>query len=422
MNHKFKRIAAIAGAGVLSLGAYHTVSGEDHNKIKSPFSDIDESSPIFETMENVYYMDIMTGYLDRSGWTYEMRPYEDVTRAQAAKMITASLGVEMATQEKSSFTDVTERYWAHDYITIMAERNIFGGYEDGTFDPQDTLTRVQAAKIIVNTFDLPFSESDRETGFKDVPADHWAAAYVNALVESDITTGTSQTTFEPEEDVTRYQLAAFIDRSFNTVELSEDQILLEVRNIYSEFRSHYMEGLHEATQTETTFNYEDLKNEIDHIITEGYEPIVKKNFTGECAHNGDCDGIRYTATMDLMFNKNVIEYSEDRITIQYDEDVHGLTPDANYIISLAKEDGKWKLDNYEVKYYQDNKLSLNLTKEQALNHIEATFRLYYSMDTDVYSITDLGTNEDGDYLMQLNTDGAYQDVIRFDVEEGSFYY
>ncbi|WP_404405279.1 S-layer homology domain-containing protein [Jeotgalibacillus malaysiensis] len=422
MRNAVKKVTALTGVGVLSLGMLQPVAGEEQGMTGNLFSDVKKSSSIYETMENVFYMGIMSGYQDLDDYTFEMRPYNDVTRAQTAKMLTASLGGEMATQNDSPFIDVTNTYWAHDYITIMADRGIAGGYEDGTFNSQATLTRAQAAKMIVNTFNLPFDENTGGTEFEDVSADHWAAAYVNALVDSEITTGTSPTTFEPEENVTRYQLAAFIDRSLNQAEVNEDQVFLKVREAYGEFRSEYMRGLDAAIQPDATYSFDNLEKELQEVVTEDYLPIVKQNFMSECAQNGDCDGIRYTATIDGMFNKKVLEYSEDRITVQYDELVEGLLSDANYIISLAKEDDKWKLDRYKVDFYKPGELSLNLTKEQALNYIEATYRLHYSFSTKVYSITDLGTNEDGDYLMQLNTDSAYQDTIRFDIEDGRFYY
>ncbi|KIL44666.1 hypothetical protein KP77_28870 [Jeotgalibacillus alimentarius] len=421
MNQVTKKASALIGAGILSFGLSQTASGEEQQPVENIFSDIKQHSPVYETMESVFHMNIMSGYQDSSGMYYEMRPFESVTRAQTAKMMTASLGGKMATQEISPFTDVSEQHWAHDYVTIMNEKEIVGGYEDGTFKAQENLTRAQAAKMIVTAFNLPYDENELDTGFNDVSSDHWAAAYIHALVDAEITTGTSQTAFSPEENVTRYQLAAFIERSLNQSELSEDQIFLKVREVYGEFQHFYIRALQEGNVTSKT--YEDFEWRFEDLVTDDYEPVLKKVFNSECALNGDCDGLRYTATLQNMFNKNIIEYSDERITIQYDEEANGLFSAANYVISIAKENGQWKLDGYEAEFYKGTKLKLSLTKEEALDHIESSYRLNYQQWEQVYSVTDIGMNEEGEWLIQLNTDGSNDEyVIRFNPEEGSFYY
>ncbi|MBM7577900.1 S-layer homology domain-containing protein [Jeotgalibacillus terrae] len=423
MNQFTKNVSALVGAGVLSIGVLQTAAGEERNQFESIFSDIEQHAPIYGTMENVFHMDIMSGYPVSSGMYYEMKPFEKVTRAQTAKMLTASLGGKMATQKLSPFTDVSEMNWAHDYVTIMDEKEIFGGYQDGTFNPQANLTRAQAAKIIVNAFDLPYDENEMETGFNDVSADHWAAAYINALVDAEITTGTSQTAFSPEEDVTRYQLAAFIERSLNQSERSVDQTFLKVREVYGQFHHHYMNALQEANSSSETKTYEDFQLGFKDLVTADYEPVLEKVFNSECALYGDCDGIKYTASIQNMFHKSVIENSGDRITIQYDEEVNGLFSSGNYLISIAKENGQWKLDGYEAEFYNGGELKISLTKEEALNHIESSYRLNFKQWEQVYSVTDIGMNEEGEWLIQLNTDGPNDEyVVKYNPDEGNFYY
>ena len=52
-----------------------------------------------------------------------------------------------------TFSDVSKDFWAYDAITELAEQGILNGYEDGTFRPDEPITRAEAAAIIdrINT-------------------------------------------------------------------------------------------------------------------------------------------------------------------------------------------------------------------------------------------------------------------------------
>lgn len=94
---------------------------------------------------------------------------------------------------------------AIDYVT---EKGIMVGYANGTFAPKDTLTRAAAAKLLCfyvlgsAANNLPKSA---DAVFNDVPATHWAAAYINYCYEHNIVGGTGNGDFAPEKPVTNVQ-------------------------------------------------------------------------------------------------------------------------------------------------------------------------------------------------------------------------
>ncbi|WAM34563.1 S-layer homology domain-containing protein [Caldicellulosiruptor morganii] len=82
-------------------------------------------------------------------------------------------------QEQSTpiFSDLPQNHWAYNAVKFMVERGIITGYPDGTFRPDNPVTRAEFARIMVIALNLPFKVTDNPS-FKDVPRDHWAYPYV----------------------------------------------------------------------------------------------------------------------------------------------------------------------------------------------------------------------------------------------------
>jgi len=172
------------------------------------FIDVPETNIFYENLSNLFYMEVMSGYSPNNS-PYDdisMKPYNPVTRAQASKMIALSMGLGHTTQENAPFHDVGGSYWGHDYITLLHNEGVVNGKTPTSFTPNDGLTRAQAAKMIANAFNLN-SDTSYLNEFNDVDSSSWEAPYVNALLQNNITTGTTPTTFSPLKQVTRSQLA-----------------------------------------------------------------------------------------------------------------------------------------------------------------------------------------------------------------------
>lgn len=95
------------------------------------------------------------------------------------------------------------------YIMFLSEKGVIKGYPDGTFGPEKSLTRAEVVTALcVASGMTPSVETD--TVFNDVPADHWAAGYISAGVKSGILKGYPNGTFLPENMVSRAELAALL--------------------------------------------------------------------------------------------------------------------------------------------------------------------------------------------------------------------
>lgn len=98
-------------------------------------------------------------------------------------------------------------------VQIMASLGILAGKEDGNFDPQGTLTRAEAAKIL--SYMLIGTESackltSNGTEFTDVAPEHWAAPYIAYCNAQGIINGNGDGTFDPEGKLTGYAFAKMI--------------------------------------------------------------------------------------------------------------------------------------------------------------------------------------------------------------------
>ena len=101
-------------------------------------------------------------------------------------------------------------------VMALAELGVTNGCTANLYCPKDTLTRGQAASFMVRAFDL---ERVPGTPFSDVPGDFVHSDAINALVERGWLIGYDDGTFRPNEELTRGQLATLLGRSFDDEEL-----------------------------------------------------------------------------------------------------------------------------------------------------------------------------------------------------------
>lgn len=122
----------------------------------------------------------------------------------------------MTVQSPVQLTDIVDSY-AQKEINNLVDNGIISGYEDGSFQPRKTITRAELSKIIVLSSGLK-ENPEQAAAFTDVDKDSWYRGFVGALVASNITQGTSATTFAPEAKVTREELAIFFIRALGLEE------------------------------------------------------------------------------------------------------------------------------------------------------------------------------------------------------------
>ncbi len=106
----------------------------------------------------------------------------------------------------SSFSDVADTSSYSTAIEVGVDLGLFKGYADGTFAPEGEITRAEFAAIVVRLIgqEAQAEGAKSATQFIDVPADHWAAGYINIAVDRKVINGYGNGYFGPE-DLVEYQ-------------------------------------------------------------------------------------------------------------------------------------------------------------------------------------------------------------------------
>lgn len=172
------------------------------------FPDVDPTSPVGIAVSKLVKLDIVGGNPDG---TY--KPNNPITRAEAAKIMYGILELDGFSNDGTPaiYADVKENHWAYKYVMTISDWEIMNGYSNGKFGPGDNLTRGQTAKILKLALNLPSGPTSLP--FSDVLRSDYFFDGVASLFQAKITTGTSATTFSPNNNVTRAELALFLDRS-----------------------------------------------------------------------------------------------------------------------------------------------------------------------------------------------------------------
>ena len=116
------------------------------------------------------------------------------------------------TSPSAKFTDVPDNAWFASSVYDLAGQGIISGMTETTFVPDGLITRAQFAKILAAASGESNSSYTGKTSFSDVSPSAWYASYVQWAYEKGIVKGISDTSFAPESNITREQMAAMICR------------------------------------------------------------------------------------------------------------------------------------------------------------------------------------------------------------------
>lgn len=102
----------------------------------------------------------------------------------------------------ATYTDVTEDSAYYEAVETLNKLEIVTGYEDGTFKPEDGVTRAEMAALIARIQGYgETAAANANTAFTDVPASHWASGYIANAAGMGIINGYGDGTFGPEDPV-----------------------------------------------------------------------------------------------------------------------------------------------------------------------------------------------------------------------------
>lgn len=158
-----------------------------------------------EVLNKEIHFNYVIGYTDGT-----IRPNNDISRAEVATIFFRLLTDEARTQydkTTSSFSDIKDGAWCCRAVSTLTNMGIIKGYTDGSFQPNKSITRAELATIIAR-----FAKLDVNTKtFSDING-HWAQKNIELAAGNGWINGYEDGTFRPNNNITRAETFAMINR------------------------------------------------------------------------------------------------------------------------------------------------------------------------------------------------------------------
>lgn len=150
----------------------------------------------------------VTGYADGT-----VRPLNSITRSEVAAMLCRLLTESQkqnVPQAGKTFSDVPADAWYRENVLILAGMGVITGRADGTFAPAQNITRAEFAVMLVRFAGIT-GEQGGEVTFSDISG-HWAESAIRAAAAQGWVKGMSDGTFRPDDSITRAEVMAMLCR------------------------------------------------------------------------------------------------------------------------------------------------------------------------------------------------------------------
>jgi hypothetical protein len=121
-----------------------------------------------------------------------------------------------AEEAKDLFSDVDQTHTNAKAIAYLKDHDIIGGYPDGTFQPDKTVSRVEALKMILLAFNISLTPTADLT-FPDTDSEQWYAPYIGRALKLSVVKGYDDGSFKPAQTVNRAEFLKILFEATNTL-------------------------------------------------------------------------------------------------------------------------------------------------------------------------------------------------------------
>lgn len=144
----------------------------------------------------------ITGYENGS-----FLPDAHITRAETASMLSRVMSFNNITENKE-FSDIIPGLWYCNAIKLMTDAGIINGYTDGTFRPDNNITRAEFITMLINNTEVT---AYKGLPFNDVSSDIWSADYIYSAYTYGYISGYEDGSFRPDSPITRAEAVKIIN-------------------------------------------------------------------------------------------------------------------------------------------------------------------------------------------------------------------
>ncbi|MBD2509319.1 fasciclin domain-containing protein [Nostoc muscorum FACHB-395] len=161
-----------------------------------------------------------------------------------------------------NLSDVSSDYWARPFIQALADNNVIAGFPDGSFRPNQAVTRAEFAALIQKAF--PNQNRVRQLtagGFRDVPAGYWASSVIQYAYETGFLAGYPGNVFSPNQQIPKVQAIVALTSGLGLT-ASNTGASTDLSTYYTDASSipqYAIASVTSATQSNIVVNYPDVK-------------------------------------------------------------------------------------------------------------------------------------------------------------------
>ncbi|WP_018922805.1 S8 family serine peptidase [Salsuginibacillus kocurii] len=197
-----------------------TVTEEGTVQLSWSYDEPGDTSSLEIVRNNAFlsHVDITTtSYEDEPSegtYTYTLIPLDENNhRADSSLYRSVTVTVPPDPTMLASFADMDPEAWHYAYIADLYDRNFINGYPDGTMRPNQSITRAEAAILLVRATGV--SSTDASHNFNDVPDGHFAEEAIAAAARAGFISGYEDGSFRPGVSITRGETSAMFTRAYN---------------------------------------------------------------------------------------------------------------------------------------------------------------------------------------------------------------
>lgn len=159
---------------------------------------------------------------------------------------------------QATFSDVASDNWASPFIQQLASRNIIAGFPDGTFRPNDPVTRAQFAALLLKAFpNAP--KVNTPVNFSDVPSNYWGLQAIQNAYATGFLAGFPGGTFKPNDNIPRAQALVSLSNGLKYASTQPADSLLQAYTDASSIPAYARNSIAAATERRIVVNYPDVR-------------------------------------------------------------------------------------------------------------------------------------------------------------------
>lgn len=286
------------------------------------------------------------------------QPWQSGTAAFLAFGLTAAavapiLAPAPSFAQATNFSDVSSNYWAGNFISELARRDIIAGFPDGTFRPDAPVTRAQFAAMLRKANQEFRRATQRGSiNFVDVPSNYWAVSAIRDAYTTGFMAGYPGNVFRPEQNIPREQVLVSLANGLNYS--ASSTTVLNYFNDASGISSWARTPIAAATERRMVVNYPNLRAlnpqrnatraEVaafiyQALVSEGTAQVISSQYIVDTAPVATDFTIPSGTTIPVKYvrEKILVAKEDERLPLTLTVDANITTPDGRVIIPAGSE-------------------------------------------------------------------------------------